>query len=97
MVRKVGAVGADFQSNLRAALAADPTQNGRIRARLARIDRMPPARQAMAWDRIERRVRREAGMKTSGAIDWSTLDWSTILKTIVDILIKILPLILAFL
>lgn len=44
--------------------------------------------------RMERHVRAELNIPSNQAVDWSAIDWPTLIQTILQLLIKLLPLIL---
>ena len=86
----------DFAANLSAQLEAKPKLSMREQRIKSILDAPPSKRKDRRLARMENHARAaiNADPKT-GAIDWSTIDWAKLLSTIIDILAKLLPLILA--
>ena len=80
-----------FEEALRDNLLAQPTQRRRAKKLLELLDGYPSRRRTRTLDRLERHAR--ASTEFRGA-DWGALDWSSVLKTLLDLLLKILPLLL---
>ena len=86
----------DFYTNLKGQLAEKP--DAELQRHLNRVDRIrSPDRKARVLARMEGHVRLHLGLNLTDAIDWSTIDWPSVLKIIIQLLIAILPLILSIL
>ena len=80
-----------FEEALRDNLVAQPAQRRRAKKLLELLDGYPSRRRTRTLDRLERHAR--ASTEFRGA-DWGALDWSSLLKTLIDLLLRILPLLL---
>lgn len=89
------AIDRTFAANLQAAIEAKPKLNMRDRRVLGILQGKPSKRRDRQIARMENHARAaiDADPQTK-AIDWSKVDWSKVLKTILAILAKILPLLL---
>lgn len=85
-----------FEMNLRLAIMAKPKRSKRDERILNILDAPPSARRDKRLARMENHARAVAGIDPkTGAIDWSKIDWAKLLKSIMSLLAKLLPLILA--
>jgi hypothetical protein len=97
-----------FAEAFREHLTAEPTLKRRGKRLLAIIDGPPSKRRTRQLDRMERHAvaalddkhLARLGIKATAlaggglGIDWSQVDWGKVLQTILEILMKILPLLL---
>ena len=80
-----------FEQALRENLEAQPTQRRRSARILEVLDSRPSRRRTRILERMEKHARAEAGFQGK---DWGAVDWPSLLKSILDILLKLLPLFL---
>ncbi len=96
----------NFAVELRAQLEADPKLSRRGKRILEILKSRPSRIKTRRLERMERHALAalEVGDLPSsptpqamevGAIDWSTIDWSAVIGKILDVLLKLLPLLLA--
>ena len=86
----------DFETHLRAALETAPAEKKRAKKILQLLDTARPARKARILKRMEQRVRNEFGFSEAEPVDWkAAFELPAWLKTVLDILIKLLPFLLA--
>ena len=85
-----------FETGLREAILAKPKLTARERRILAVIDAPPSKRKERRLARMENHARAAMNIAPNKAeVDWGSFDWSKILTMILELLIKLLPLILA--
>lgn len=80
-----------FETALRESLEAQPQQSRRARRLLDVLNSRPSRRRERVLARLESHARAETGFRGK---DWSAIDWPSVLKTLLDILLKLLPLLL---
>lgn len=94
-----------FEYNLRMQLEADANLHRRSKRLLAILDAPPSRRRTrriemMEWRAVKGCVDCGYGRQVSdasefGKIDWSKVDWAKLIGMILDVLLKLLPLLLA--
>ena len=87
-----------FETALRAKLEADPKRSRRARRVLEILDSRPSRRRTRRINAMENHaiaVLKTEGLKPAAAIDWSKVDWAKVIDKILDILIQLLPILLA--
>ena len=93
-------VPSNFAAELKSHLEADPKLSRRGKKVLELLNARPSKRKDRQIARMEAHVTVElramgaVGFAGEGAIDWSAIDWQKLLMTILEILIKLLPLLL---
>jgi hypothetical protein len=80
-----------FEQALRENLEAQPKQRRRARRLLEALDARPSRRRDRMLARMEAHARAETGFKGK---DWGAVDWKTILGSLLEMLLKLLPLLL---
>lgn len=83
-----------FAGQVREKLAAKSSLNAKEKKLLGIIDGPNTLRKKRQLARMERRARNELGIGENEAIDWSAIDWAAVFKTILEVLLKLLPLLL---
>lgn len=86
----------DFETALRNQIEAKSKQSAGDQRIMDILDSKPSRRRDRQLDRMARHA--AAAAQLSGdpsTIDWSTVDWSKLLETIMTVLLKLLPLLLA--
>lgn len=93
-----------FADNLRAQLEAEPKLRRKGARILAILNARPSKRRTRRIERMEAHARAELNENNMGqqifgpdTIDWSMVDWSAVLLTIVKVLLALLPFILLIL
>lgn len=86
-------VATDFESNLRANLEAQPRLRFRGRRLLAFLNTPDSPEKQAKLVSMEHHAKVHLGMahQTMVAIDWSKIDWMTVLEGLVKFLLMILP------
>ena len=84
----------DFAAALKKQIEADPHDTAKGQRILDIINSPPSRRRDRRLARMEAHARAAADLG-NGKIDWSKIDWQKLLSTILDVLVKLLPLILA--
>ncbi len=91
----------DFVIGLKSSLEAAPNLRRRGKKILEVINQRPSKRRTRILARMERHAQAAIYDKVPAsafgpakAIDWSKVDWNKVIMTILDILIKLLPLII---
>lgn len=85
-----------FEDALREQIESDPAAGRKGKKILAVLNESPSKRRNRRIARMERTTKEALGLK--GAVDWSEqgeIDWGSILMMILELLLKLLPLILA--
>jgi hypothetical protein len=85
----------DFASNLQAQLEADPDLKRRGRRLLKVLQEPDSPRKARIVARMEAHARAHLEMMGMEAIDWSAIDWKSIIEGLLKVLLALLPLLLA--
>lgn len=80
-----------FEAALRQNLQAQPKQGRRAKRLLEVLDQRPSRRRTRILERLELHSRVELDFEGE---DWSAVDWPTMLKTILDLILRLLPLFL---
>lgn len=90
-----------FEDNLREQLEAQPKLRRKAARILAILNARPSKRRTRRIAAMERHAKAEltednmgAQFAASGEIDWSAVEWQTILLTIVQVLLALLPFLL---
>ena len=81
-----------FDLGLQAALEATPSLSRRGKRILAILNAKPSKRRNRQLDRMERHARAALGVDK---IDWTKINWAGVITMILEVLLKLLPLILA--
>jgi hypothetical protein len=85
----------DFEQALREQLEADPKRTLRARLLLEVLNRRPSKRRTWILNRLEAHAAAAAGVEDQVGIDWGAINWQKLFETILQILLAILPLLLA--
>ncbi len=85
----------NFETALREQIESRPKLGLRGKRILAILDAKPSKRRTRRIERMERHAAVAAGFTNTVGIDWSQIDWKKLFDTILELLLKFLPLILA--
>lgn len=78
-----------FEDALRENLEADKNLSRRGRRILMILNEGPSRRRSRKIARMERTAKEALGVK--GAVDWAEVDWPSVLKMLLELLLKLLP------
>lgn len=85
----------DFETALRAQIEVSASRRRRARRVLEILDSRPSRRRTRQLARMERHALAALDSDAKiGAIDWSAIDWAKVFEKILEVLLKLLPLLL---
>lgn len=84
-----------FADNLQEQLESKSSLSFRENRILEILQGRPSARRTRQIARMEAHTRAHLGMGGNESIDWSSIDWAALLQTILQLLMALLPLLLA--